>query len=52
MNCSNCYYKAINPDDDEGHCYMFEKEPVGDCLQFKLSFQARTAIDKVIDTLN
>lgn len=35
MNCHHCYFKQINPNDDGGHCYMFQIEPDG-CLQWRL----------------
>ena len=28
-DCNNCLYKAIADEQDEGHCYMFREEPVG-----------------------
>ena len=52
MNCQNCYYKEINPDDDEGHCYMFKVAPSGECRQFKLSSEAKQSLERDLGQLN
>ena len=51
MNCQNCYYKEINPADDEGHCYMFKVAPPGECRQFKLSPDAKQCLERDLDAL-
>lgn len=49
MNCNNCYFNAINPVEDQGHCYMFKNEPNGDCKQFKFSDEAKRNILNVLE---
>lgn len=51
MNCQNCYYKEINPADDEGHCYMFQVAPPGECRQFKLSPEAKQCLERDLEAL-
>ena len=51
MNCQNCYYKAINPAEDEGHCYMFAVEPLGECRQFRMSREAQQSMERELDKL-
>jgi hypothetical protein len=51
MNCNNCHYKAMNPPEDDGHCYMFQEEPEGDCRQFALSSQAKNPLAIDIDNI-
>lgn len=52
MNCQNCYYKAINPAEDEGHCYMFAVEPSGECRQFRLSREAQQSMERELAKQN
>ena len=52
QNCDNCEYKLSKPADDDGFCYMFEQEPDGDCLQFRLSRRAKQAMARDIRALS
>ena len=50
QKCENCYYTAINNSVD-GHCYMFRKEPEGDCSQFKFSEAAKVSMKEALEAL-